>query len=421
MIFSAVADRKRRKVIMLGLRGFPNVQGGVEAHVAALSSRFAERGWDVEVLGRRPYVPPGTSRIRDGVTMISLWAPRSTYLEAIVHTMIGVLVASRRSPDILHIHAIGPGLMAPLARLLGLRTVVTHHGFDYERRKWGIVARTALRLGERVGMRFAQGRIAVSRLIAKRVREECGVAATYVPNGVEVRKPPESAARLAAYGLTERRYIVSVARIVSEKGQLDLIRAFAHLADMDVKLALVGGAEYDSPYLREVREAAAATPGVVMTGVLTGDALAQVFAHAGVFALPSTHEGMPIALLEALGYGLPVVASDIPANLAVGLRDEDYVPVGDVDRLATILREKIANGWQAERAEAQVKEVQSTYDWSGIAEATLAVYGTVLAPEPVPTGPVRHATPDDWIVDGGEWVVNLSRSPGIEEETRADQ
>ena len=272
---------------MLGLRGFPNVQGGVEAHVAALSARFATRGWDVEVLGRSPYVPLGTTRIWNHVTMISLWAPRSMYLEAIVHTMIGVLVAARRSPDILHIHAIGPGLLTPLARLLGLRTVVTHHGFDYERRKWGHIAKAVLRLSERVGMRFAQGRIAVSRSIAERVRNDCGVPAVYVPNGVEIRTLPLSTEHLEAYGLTSRRYIVSVARIVAEKAQLDLIRAFAQLADLDVKLALVGGAEYASDYVREVQKAAAATPGVVMTGALTDEALAQVFAHSGVFALPS--------------------------------------------------------------------------------------------------------------------------------------
>jgi hypothetical protein len=73
---------------------------------------------------------------------------------------------------VLHIQAIGPALMAPLARLLGLHVVVTHHGPDYEREKWGRLARMALRAGEAWGMRFSDGRIVISQTIRKLVRDK---------------------------------------------------------------------------------------------------------------------------------------------------------------------------------------------------------------------------------------------------------
>ena len=143
-----MSTAKRPKVMMLGLRGVPQVQGGVEKHVEELSSAFVEKGWDVEVLGRKPYLAQATPYVWNGVQVRPLWAPLSTKFEAIAHTFLGVLVAAYKRPDILHIHAIGPALLTPFARLLGLKTVVTHHGFDYDRDKWGGMARKMLKTGE---------------------------------------------------------------------------------------------------------------------------------------------------------------------------------------------------------------------------------------------------------------------------------
>ncbi|MCH3002861.1 phosphonate ABC transporter substrate-binding protein, partial [Listeria monocytogenes] len=78
------------------------------------------------------------------VTVTPVWAPRSKNVEALLHTTLGLFAAARRNPDLVHIHAIGPALLTPLARLLGLRVVVTHHGFDYERQKWGWMAKSVL-------------------------------------------------------------------------------------------------------------------------------------------------------------------------------------------------------------------------------------------------------------------------------------
>jgi len=153
----------QRKVIFLGLRGIPEIQGGVETHVAALAVRIAQRGWQVEVLGRSPYLPSQVPYVWKGVTVTPVWSPRSKSFEALLHTTLALFVAAQHNPDLVHIQAIGPALLTPLARLLGLRVVVTHHGFDYERQKWGWVAKSILRAGEAMGMIFSNANIACRR------------------------------------------------------------------------------------------------------------------------------------------------------------------------------------------------------------------------------------------------------------------
>lgn len=370
---------RRPKVVFLGLRGIPHVQGGVETHVQALGSRLVERGWDVEVIGRRPYLPAGGPRVWKGVRITPLWAPTRASLEAICHTAAGLFAARRLKPDVTHIHAIGPSLAAPLARLLGLKLVVTHHGFDYNRQKWGRFAKAALRLGERLGMTFANERIAISEEVASYAEKRYGKMVHFIPNGVEVEPKPADASRLAPFGLEPGRYVVMVARIVAEKRQLDLIEAFAKLGDLGFKLALVGYAEHRSEYLRQVEAAAKATPGVVMTGFRVDEDLAQLFGHAALFVLPSSHEGMPIALLEALALGVPVLASDISPNLALRLPADDYFPLGDVDRLAAAMREKLLNPPEPAAVAARIVETETSYGWGPVVDATIAVYDEARA------------------------------------------
>lgn len=120
--------------------------------------------------------------------MIPLWAPRSMMLEAITHTLVGVLYAAVRTSDILHIHAVGPGLLSPSARILGLKVVTTHHGYDYDREKWGSMAKRVLRLGERLAVRTSNAAIAVSRDVTQTMKRRHGRELTHIPNGVPSRR-----------------------------------------------------------------------------------------------------------------------------------------------------------------------------------------------------------------------------------------
>lgn len=367
------------RIIMLGLRGLPHVMGGVEAHVEHLCPLLRELGCEVEVIVRTPYLPADRGTEWKGVRYRRVWSPKSMRLEAIVHTFLGVLVAAVRRPDVLHIHAIGPALMTPLARLLGLRVVVTHHGPDYARQKWGRFAKWVLRTGEHWGMRFANGRIVISKTIQSMVCAKYKLESELIPNGVEL--PGFSATRdaLHQFGLEPRRYVLMVSRFVPEKRHADLIEAFSQANLPGWKLVLVGGSDHPDDYSASVQRLAAKTSNVVATGIQTGKALKELYSHAGLFVLPSSHEGLAITLLEALSYGLPTLASDIPGNLDVGLPEHDYFPLGDTAALARRMEETAAIPVDAGAIASRREWISRRYNWDDIAAATLGVYRAAVS------------------------------------------
>jgi glycosyltransferase involved in cell wall biosynthesis len=367
-------------VFALGLRGIPNVPGGVEVHASELYPRLQALGAEVTVLGRRSYRPADAPDEWHGVNIRWIASSRIQGVEALIHTFLGVLYAGVRRPDILHIHAVGPWLWVPLAKLLGLKVVVTHHGQDYLREKWNAPARALLRLGERLGITFADERIVISNAIQQMVRSRYGRNATLIPNGVGEMIRLPGRALLDKYGLTPQRYVIQVSRLVPEKRQLDLITAFNEARLPGWKLLLVGGAQGSQRYAELLRKHYEGNDAIVCTGFLSPVEVQELLSHAGLFALPSSHEGLPIALLEAMKMGTPVLASDIAANREVGLDEASYFSVGDIKGLSARLR-TLAAATPQER-EVMTKQLQmfcERYDWDAIARTTLQLMEGIIA------------------------------------------
>ena len=171
-----------------------------------------------------------------------------------------------------------------------------------------------------------------------------------------------------------KRYALIVARIDEAKRQLDLIDAYGRINSPTFKLALVGEADHFGQYARAVAEAAQNTPGVVMLGQQTGEALAEFYRHAAVFVLPSSHEGQPIAVLEAASYGLSAILSDIPAHREIGLAETRYFKVGDVAALAQHLADCFAGPITHGLPAKEQARLIAAHDWDDIAQQTLSIY-----------------------------------------------
>ena len=356
------------KIVVTGTRGIPNIMGGVETHCEELFPRMAKRGFDVTVIRRKSYVKDSLTEWR-GVKLIDIETPKKKSFEAIIHTFRAINEAKRLGADILHVHAIGPALLVPYAKMLGMKVVFTHHGPDYDRDKWGAAAKAVLKLGERMGCMFADEVIVISDVIRNLIKEKYGRTKNVhlIYNGVsqpEVCDYPEYFKEL---GIEKGKYILGMCRFVPEKNLHHLVEAFSRIDSADCRLVLAGDTDFEDDYSRGLKEMARKN-GVVLTGFIKGRRLHSLLTNCRAYCLPSSHEGLPIALLEAMSYGVKVIVSDIPANKEVSLPDSDYFPVGNVDALAEKLRAVISQPLR------HIDYDMRKYDWEKIGDRVAEVY-----------------------------------------------
>lgn len=330
------------RICAIGLRGIPDVMGGIETHCEHLYPRLASLDSELHiiVIGRSGYVRGG--RVGN-VRVVPIWAPRGKGIETLVHTPLAILYARLVfHPHVIHLHGIGPGFFAPLARLLGFRVVSTHHTKDYERVKWGRIGRWFLRTGEWMVARFANDVICVSSSI------EAGLSARYPPGKqryVTIRNgaPPPSKPHvgetsiLPLLALESGGYVLAVGRIDPAKGFHDLIEAFLKARPAGLKLVIAGGAPANDPYGAALKQSVSDC--IIFAGVQSADRLRTLYENAALFVHPSYHEGCPIVVLEALAADIPILVSDIPAHREVGLDPAAFFKAKDVDGLAMRLAE----------------------------------------------------------------------------------
>ena len=358
------------KIVVTGTRGIPNIMGGVETHCEELFPRIVRMGADVTIIRRTNYAKDKLTEWR-GVKLVDVDSPKKKSFEAIIHTFRAINKAKALGADVLHIHAIGPAMLTPYAKLRGMKVVFTHHGPDYDRDKWGWVAKTMLKLGERMGCLFADDVIVISNVIKELIAGKYGRTKRVhlIYNGVPEPEICDCPDYFTELGIEKGKYILSMCRFVPEKNLHHLIEACSRIDMKGCKLVLAGDTDFEDDYSRGLKEMAR-QHGVVLTGFIKGKKLHSLLTGSRCFCLPSSHEGLPIALLEAMSYGIPVVVSDIPANLEVGLDAGSYFPVGDVTALGRRLQRMIDQGVQ------HVTYDLAKYDWDHIAQQVLAVYRT---------------------------------------------
>ena len=363
------------KIFVTGTRGVPDIPGGVEQHCQQLYPYIAAAGHEVHISRRSSYV---TEKLGEwsGIHLHDIYAPRSKALEAIIHTFLSVIKARLLNVDIVHIHAVGPALLVPFARLLGLKVVFTNHGPDYDRQKWGRLSKSVLMLGEYLGGKFSSVNITISEVIRKIILNRCNKPGTIIYNGVPGKEASDQDGFLKAMGISKGGYILAVARFVPEKGLHDLIDAYAR-SDNKYDLVIAGDADHEDDYSRSLKQQASEN-NVKLTGYITGDDLHQIYSHAALFVLPSYHEGLPIALLEALSYGLNVLVSDIPANLEVKLDECHFFKCGDVDELAERLTARLEIGIDDNYRNNISEMLYTKYNWENIAQQTIDVYKSLM-------------------------------------------
>lgn len=350
------------KISVLGTRGFPMIQGGVEKHCESLYPLFNNK-FKFTVYRRKPYV--NSAKNYPNIKFLDLPSTRIKGFEAVFHSLLATVSACFRDAPIVHIHNIGPALFAPLLHLFGKKIVLTYHSPNYEHTKWGVIARNILKMSERISLTCSDAIIFVNRFQMEMFAKNIQKKSVYIPNGIPNVISTSATTYISSLGLEPKKYIIGVGRITPEKGFDILIEAFEKL-NTDYKLVIVGGIEAESGYGKKIKSLIKSNR-VVFTGYIYGEKLNEIYSHAAVYVLSSLNEGFPLVLLEAMKYQLDVLVSDIPATHLVKLEDSDYFEKGNTEELSKKLSLKLDT--------LQKREYElSNFDWNIIVQQVARVY-----------------------------------------------
>jgi glycosyltransferase involved in cell wall biosynthesis len=356
------------RIFVIGTRGFPDIQGGVEQHCENLYPLLASSEYLITVFRRKPYIG-NREKTFNNIRFIDLPSTRISGFEAFYHSFLCTIICLLRRPDIVHIHNIGPGFFVPFLKIAGLKVIMTYHSPNYEHVKWSIFTRYFLKFAELISLKFSDKVIFVSLYQKEKLGNK--EKFIHINNGVRVLPIIYNDGYIKNLGLQKEKYILSVGRFVEEKGFDLLIRAFSKTQQKGFQLVIAGDADNETSYSNRLRELAKAHD-VILPGFVRGEKLQQLYSHSRLFVLPSYNEGLPIALLEAMSYRLPVLASNIQANLQVSLPKNRYFTAGDEGSLIERLDQQLHINFEP------VNYDMTSYNWDQIAMQTKAVYEQIL-------------------------------------------
>lgn len=364
------------RIAMIGSRGIPATYGGVEHHVEEIAAGLVARGHDVTVFCRTNYTQDRPETYR-GVKLAYLPTVSSKSLDAIVHSFLSTVAAIAGRYDIIHYHALGPGIPSALARLTPSRIVQTIHGMDNQRAKWGGLAKRILDTAAYLSATVPDEVIVVARGLVDTYASLYHRRVTYVPNGhPDVTAAP--ADEITSHmGLTGQDYVLFLGRLVPEKAPDMLIDAFRQL-DTNQKLVIAGGSSFTDDFVAGLKAMADGDPRIIFPGYVYGRQLAELYSNATAFVLPSHLEGLPLTLLEALAYRTPVIASDIPPHREVLSQSgpgHRLFRAGDSSALRDALADVLADP-ASERTGvmAAAPVILQDYQWDSVVAGTESVY-----------------------------------------------
>ena len=380
-----MADKNSLNIAMLGHKHTLSREGGIEIVVKELSTRLVARGHKVVCYDRKTHHVSGSTPLDErkeyeGVRIVPVWTVERKGLAAMTSSLSAAIRAGRSKADVVHIHAEGPAAMCGLVKLIGRlhgrkkRVIVTIHGLDWQRAKWGGLATKYIKFGEKQAVKHADEIIVLSRGVQEYFEREYGRKTVFIPNGVNRPEIREADEIKKQWGLEKDSYVLFLGRIVPEKGLRYLVEAWKEIKT-DKKLVIAGGSSDTEEFMNELKEMSAGDDRIIFTGFQQGRVLEELYSNSYIYVLPSDLEGMPLSLLEAMSYGNCCLVSDIPECAEV-VEDKAVVfKKSDTNDLKKTLQELLDD----ERRVAEYKNgaadfITGKYNWDDVVDRTLKLY-----------------------------------------------
>ncbi|ROP63843.1 glycosyltransferase [Curtobacterium sp. ZW137] len=354
-------------VAIIGTRGYPSYYGGFETAVRYIAPHLAESGWGVTVYGR-----PGQERTDDPaldprVVRRTTRGTESKALSTLSFGLTAVLDTIRRRPDVALVMNCANGFWLPLLALAGIPTVVNVDGIEWERAKWGRLARFVFKAGARMTARFADRLVFDADAIGAYWRREFDRTGVMIPyGGTESRALP---LHEDDTDLTGRPFALVVARFVPENTVAEFLEAAERIARHH-PVVIVGSSGYGGGLDDAARSLAARNRDVRWLGHVADDArLFALWQHAGAYFHGHSVGGTNPALVQAMHCGAPTVARDTVYNREV-LGDDGAVfvepqPDAIADAVLAVLDDPEE---QQLRGAAVLRRARTAYTWDGVCD-----------------------------------------------------
>jgi len=371
---SSKGAAKSLRLAFIGMRGLPSdlpKAGGGERETEAKTTRLARRGHRVLVYCRWHYNRHPASPYQ-GVRLLSLPSIPTKNLDTVSHSLLATIHACvTDSADIISFHGMGNALFVPLVRLARKRCVVYMDGIDWERPKWGWLARRALQFAAKMALRWADAVYVDNRSSQALFQKAFGQSPQVITLGADLWLDP-GADLLQKYGLQPKRYLLFVGLLKPDKGVHILIKAYEKLKT-DIPLIIVGDSPDGGAYVEQLKS----TPDkrIHFLGYVYGKAAQQLFANALIYVQPSLMEGNSPALMSAMACGRCVVVSGIDQNLETigeaGLSFRSDDPENLRNGLAQLLNDPETIQVLGAKARARI---EATYTWDVVVDQLEQLY-----------------------------------------------
>jgi glycosyltransferase involved in cell wall biosynthesis len=357
------------KIIFIGGRDF-NQSDGIANYMFNLATQLVK-------IGHEPVVYCESDRneveyIND-FKVIHQKSPKSAYLCKIYLGLRATFLSLKNDKDakVYHYNGWGPSLLASwIPPVFGKKAVLQGHGLEWKRTKYSLKQQKIMKFLEWFTAKVNRNWTMVSQEQTEYFYSEYKRKCVTITCAVNLPSEEESKSNiLEKYNLQRDGYFLFLGRLVQEKNPDYLIKAFKKSKIINKKLVIAGGNDANLKFVSYLHQLAFDSSNIVFTNAVYGADKEMLLRHCFAFCIPSTLEGLPIALLEAMSYSKICLASDIPANKealgdsGVWMRYEDEESLAE--QMIYVCENFASIEWQKQ---SNIERVKDNFTWVKIAK-----------------------------------------------------
>ncbi|MEM9519478.1 MAG: glycosyltransferase [Actinomycetota bacterium] len=351
-----------------GARGVPSTYSGYETFLTTLLPELVERGHDVTMYCRTGEGMESTPW--NGVKRRVLPALPGKSFNTLSHGLVAAIAARAKRHDVILAVNVANAAYTVVGRATGQPTVLNTDGQEWDRGKWGTTAKKVFLGSAKIAGRCASGLIADCKAMGDIYRDDFASDSTVIPYCAPGIEWDANEDNVTKNDLMPGGYLIIAGRLNPENNIHRVAEAVA-ASDLDLPLAVLGAANYDSPVVNQLRELAEQDNRIKLLGhVGSRTEFLDLLHHATAYVHGHSVGGINPSIVEAMSVGSRVVAFDTPFNREA-LDPAGSTFVFDDDGLGQAIRTVLASSPETDQQmrEAAASRIEEEYGLDAVVSA----------------------------------------------------